>query len=227
MTYKPLSKIKEFFLPRGINPSEIKIGLFKGIKFNIDFSYQSQLYFGFFEMEIYSWMKKLSTDINTAIDIGVGYGEFTLYFLKSTNAKKIFAFDPAEETRPFLMSNLKLNDCDSDPKLTLISKFLGSSNNNHMITLDSMISEIIQPSLIKMDVDGAEVDILKGATEILKQSGSRWIIETHSKQLENDCIEILNKAGYKTIIISNAWWRIILPEQRPIKHNRWLAAYKC
>lgn len=222
---KSLSKLKHIFLPRGRKPREIKSGLFKGIKMYLDFQSDSQLYFGFFESEISSWLKKLSSDINTAIDIGVAYGEYTLFFLKKTNAKKVFAFDPAGETRPFLMNNLKLNGCESNSRLVLIPKFLGCDVNT--TSLDSIISEITEPCLIKMDVDGQEFDILKGSQKILNLPKCSWVIEAHSKQLEIDCVELLNNAGYKTIIIPNAWWRIILPEQRPIDYNRWLVAYKC
>lgn len=223
-TYKNLSKLKHLFLPRGRNPREIKTGLFKGLKFDLDFQCDSQLYFGFFEREISGWVKKLSNNINTAIDIGVAYGEYTLFFLRNTKTKKIFAFDPSEETRSFLIRNLKLNGYDNDPRFILISKFLGCDNNT--TRLDSIVSEIIEPCLIKMDVDGAELDILKGSQKILSLLKCSWVIETHSKELENDCIKLLNEANYKTMTIRNAWWRIIIPEQRPIKHNRWLVAFK-
>lgn len=117
------------FLPKGRKPRKIKIGLFKNVKFDLDFQCDSQLYFGFFEREIYGWIQRLSDNINTAIDIGVAYGEYTLFFLNNTIAKKIFAFAPDEETIPFLIRNLKLNDYDNDPRLVLISKFLFIKNS--------------------------------------------------------------------------------------------------
>jgi len=33
---------------------------------------------------------------------------------------------------------------------------------------------------------------------------------------------ILRERGYKTKIIRNAWWRLFIPELRPLEQNRWL-----
>ena len=35
----------------------------------------------------------------------------------------------------------------------------------------------------------------------------------------------LESAGYAVTVIKNAWWRVFVPEQRPIPHNRWLVAF--
>jgi hypothetical protein len=60
----------------------------------------------------------------------------------------------------------------------------------------------------------------------LESPGVRWLIETHSLDLERGCIELLAGHGYVTRIIPNAWWRIAVPEQRHGEINRWLAAYR-
>jgi hypothetical protein len=37
---------------------------------------------------------------------------------------------------------------------------------------------------------------------------------------------MLTAQGFQLEVVPNAWWRVILPEMRPIEHNRWLAAWK-
>ena len=74
-------------------------------------------------------------------------------------------------------------------------------------------------------IEGAEVKALGGAAVLLHRLDVRWLIETHSADLERECLDILHLAGYKTRVISPAWWRFFLPEQR-CGHNRWLAAAK-
>ena len=86
-----------FHLPRGRDVRKILFGLYKGINMEIDFNYQAQLYFGLYEAEVYPWMKKLSKGIRTAIDIGAAFGEETLYFVKKTSAKSVYAFEPVVE----------------------------------------------------------------------------------------------------------------------------------
>jgi hypothetical protein len=81
--------------------------------------------------------------------------------------------------------------------------------------------------MIKIDIEGAEIDALKGAGRLLSAQQARWLIEVHSIECEDVCREILERAGYQVRIIKNAWWRLLVPEGRGgSEHNRWLAAYR-
>jgi hypothetical protein len=190
----------------------------------IDLQSQAQLYLGLFEREIYQWLKQFSNDINTGIDIGAGQGEYTLYLLVRTTAKKIFAFEPSLEDRTKLQANVEINCQGQNERLEVSAKFLGSRQTDTSTRLDDLVPLISFPCLIKMDVDGGEIDILMGATRLLQMPDTRWIIETHSQQLETDCIELLTRFGYVVKVVPNAWWRTIIPELRPSIHNRWLVA---
>jgi hypothetical protein len=143
-----------------------------------------------------------------------------------TRAARILAFEPDSSCVPFLHENLKLNRVYHSDRLELSHKFVGVSDNEQEVRLDTLAASIQYPCLIKMDVDGAEEHILKGANALNRLTGVRWLIETHSKQLEISCEGTLRAAGFQTRIIPNAWWRVFLPELRPIEHNRWLAAWK-
>jgi len=187
---------------------------------------QTQLYLGIFEKETHTWLARLSKGIKTAIDIGAAYGEYTLYFLMKTQASKVFAFEPDVSLSPYLYENLKLNGLDQSMRLEISHKFLGASDGDQVVPLDSIESSVQAPCLIKMDVDGAEEEILNGAGKINGLPGIRWLIETHSRDLEVACEEILRASGFQTRIILNAAWRAFVPEQRPIEQNRWLAAWR-
>jgi hypothetical protein len=193
---------------------------------DLSLSTQMQLYLGLFEKETYPWLARLSQGIMTAIDIGVAYGEYTLYFLTKTQARNVLAFEPDVSLFPYLRENLKLNGLDQSERLKIFHKFLGMSDTEKAIRLDSIADSIKAPCIIKMDVDGAEEDILAGAKEINGLPDMRWLIETHSKDLEVACEEILRGSGFETRIIPNAAWRVFVPEQRPIEQNRWLAAWR-
>ena len=86
--------------------------------------------------------------------------------------------------------------------------------------------EAKEPIFIKMDIDGGELEALQSCTSILTNKTCLLVIETHSDQLEKDCIFHLSNLGYNCKIIPNAWWRIFLPELRPIEHNHWFYAKK-
>jgi hypothetical protein len=193
---------------------------------NLSLAYQSQLYLGLFERETYSWLKRLSRGIATAIDIGAADGEYRLFFLKRTTAKKVFAFEPDRAKVCRLKDNVRLNGGPGPSQLMVIDKFIGNRRSDNTISLDSGFENIEVPCLIKIDVDGAEADILAGAQWLKSMKGTRWLIETHSRELERTCVQSLRDAGFQVKIIRNAWWRVLIPEQRPIPHNPWLAAWK-
>jgi hypothetical protein len=61
---------------------------------------------------------------------------------------------------------------------------------------------------------------------LLTKPDVRWIIEVHSEPLEQACLQILNVADYTTKVIGHAWWRGLVPEARPIEHNRWIVVHR-
>lgn len=219
-----LSRIKSVFVSRGRKARKIKFGVFRDIVMDLDLSCQAQLFLGLFEREVYPYLRRLSQGIRTAVDIGAGEGEYTLYFLLKTPVWNVLSFEPSDLSRRRIMANLRLNNLEDDGRLKLSSEFVGMSNTEMMCTLDSFISELVTPCLIKMDVDGGEVEILRGAPNTLVMSGVRWLIETHSPELETQCKRILEKAGYVVRIVPNAWWRVFVPELRGQIQNRWLVA---
>lgn len=220
-----VSKLKQMVVAPGRRPRRILTGPFRNIAMNLQLESQTQIYLGLFERETYPWLNRLSAGITAGIDIGAAYGEYTLFLLLKT-AARVYAFEPSSESLAFLDDNLKLNGVAGSDRLKVINVFLGSDSSAETVQLDSLTDVLTSPCLIKMDVDGSEAQILKGASRVNQLPGVRWLIETHSKELETSCIETLTKAGFSTKVIPNAGWRIIIPEMRPIPHNRWLAAWK-
>lgn len=66
-------------------------------------------------------------------------------------------------------------------------------------TLDVFCSQFdTQISLIKVDVQGFEIQVLEGANQLMHDKRiDRWIIGTHSLQLHQNCISRLQSAGYR------------------------------
>ena len=70
------------------------------------------------------------------------------------------------------------------------------------ITLDDYVEKHGMPTLIKMDIEGAEVNALKGAQRILQSADAPEIMLTaHSTQLFEDCIKIFKENNFTTIQI--------------------------
>ena len=223
---RAVSVIKQWIVPAGRARHKVQFGLLSGLEMMIDLSCQTQVYLGLSEREVFGWMKKLSKGIKTALDIGAGDGQYTLFFMAKTEAKKVWAFEPLAYNQQRIRENLSFNGLDNSPRLQQVSKYVNSYIADNEVTLDSLADQMECPVLVKMDVDTLEYIILQGAKKFLDLPDVRWMIETHSPQLETDCMAFLESHGYKTKLIKNAWWRVFVPELRPIGQNRWFVAYK-
>jgi precorrin-6B methylase 2 len=217
--------LKNAVVPADSGPRTVQTGAFRGIRLNLDRRSQSQWYVGSFEREVYPWLSRLSQGAQGAVDIGAASGEYALYFLMKT-AARVIAFEPEPESFESLCGNLRLNGLEGASRLELCPKFLAATGGPNQVTPACLAARILTPCLIKMDIDGPEAEVLKSSAELLSLPDVRWLIETHSLDLENQCIAILESFGYSVTIVRNAWWRAITTEQHPIPHNRWLVATK-
>ncbi len=203
----PLSSIKNALVPHGKRPRRIVSGILKGAVLQIDLTCQSQLYLGLMERELHPWFARLSKGIVSAIDIGASEGIYSIYFLLRTSATEIFIFEPDDQEREYLESNLSLNHILRDSRVILSDKFVGIETSECNVSLDSFNSEFKTPCLVKIDIEGFETDALMGASHLLRSDDTRWIIEVHSPEQEENCRRLLSAHGYQTRIVSKAWWR--------------------
>ncbi len=52
------------------------------------------------------------------------------------------------------------------------------------------------PDVIKVDVEGAESQVLEGAETLLRQHASTWFVALHSPDQKQACLRLLADAGY-------------------------------
>ncbi len=71
--------------------------------------------------------------------------------------------------------------------------------------MDSLIASgsLQAPDLIKIDVEGAEVDVLRGAAQLLEDSHPIIFIEAHSADLERECMQELKRFGYRFTLLES------------------------
>lgn len=67
------------------------------------------------------------------------------------------------------------------------------------VSLDSLVGNgrILPPKVMKIDVEGAEVDVLRGCTEVLAAHHPAIVLATHGRAAHDVCIETLTAHGYK------------------------------
>src|SRR5215472_12637277 len=147
--------LKNSVVPAGLRSRRILAGPFKGIAMNMDLTCQIQVLIGLSELEITPWFARLSQGISCAVDIGVANGEYALFMLCKTNAKKVFAIEPDAGMLQRFTVNLHLNGLSpSDRRLVILGKFIHSDAAPNHISPDELASGLEGPCLIKMDIDG-------------------------------------------------------------------------
>jgi FkbM family methyltransferase len=66
------------------------------------------------------------------------------------------------------------------------------------LTLDEFVKTHRPPTLVKVDVEGAELLVLEGAADLLTGTHApSWVIEVHSEQLDKAVNEVLTRHSYR------------------------------
>lgn len=217
------SSLKRILVRPGQRAQRILFGLNKGLIMSLDLRDDLQRKLGIWEHEISRFFRDRRQSIRSAIDVGASDGFYTLFFLKKTTATRVFAFEPSGDARRLLLLNLKANGLEGDPRLVLSSEVVGSSEIG-AAKLEAIQGCVVTPCLVKVDVEGAEAEVLLGSGSLMDMPGLTWVIETHSLELEKECQALLRHRGYSATVVRNASWRPLVPELRPIPHNRWIVA---
>jgi len=177
----------------------------------------SRLWLGSYEPEKMDVAKSLLKKGDVAFDIGANVGIYTLLFSSVVGSSgKVVAFEPWKPNLAYLRKHLLLNDIanvvvldsavseksgwalldgSNDPCTVKISTE-GSSEIRTVRLDDYTHATGLRPNLIKIDVEGAELSVLKGALRTLKHCAPVLLIATHSPDLKTDCIRFLENHGY-------------------------------
>jgi hypothetical protein len=212
--------LKRLLIPGGRRLRRLRGGLSKGMLMELDLANQSQRYWGLDERELLAAFRRFIPACQSLVDVGANDGYYTMAFLQS-KAARVVACEPGPPVEQLLM-NARANGFAEGERFTVVRRFVGAGDGSVPIT--QLVQDLPRPIFLKVDIEGGEAELLRSAEGCDCLPDLRWLIETHSKQLEEQCVAWLEAHGYRTRIINNAAWRVLLPEQRPTEHNRWLIA---
>ncbi|HVT73102.1 MAG TPA: FkbM family methyltransferase [Lacunisphaera sp.] len=212
-------------LPSGRRPRRVLTGLLRGIRLELDLrAGDLQLWAGLYERETFGAIRRLAENCRGALDLGAAHGELVAWLLRQPGMDRVLAVEPDQGALRRLGETLALNGLAGDPRCHLHRGFAGRGEPPQWRSLDDLAASLPEPIFVKIDIDGPESEVLSTGRDMLRRRECRVLIETHSPAAEAGCVDQLTAAGYRVTIIPNAWWRRIIPEHRPIPHNRWLAA---
>ena len=212
--------LKRLLFAEGRRLRRLRGGLAKGMLMELDLAHQSQRYWGFDERELIAVFRQSIKDCQSLIDVGANDGYYTMAFLRS-EAARVVACEPGPAMQQ-LLANARANGYEPGARFTVEPRFVGIGTGR--VTVAELVRDLPRPVFLKVDIDGGELELLQSAAGCDCLNDLRWLVETHSRELETQCVAWLEARGYQTRIICNAPWRVLLPEQRPLAHNRWLVA---
>lgn len=164
----------------------------------------------------------------TVIDVGALIGYYTLLAAKRVgNCGKVLAFEPSPTAFSLLLKNIKINNwnnvrafkyavSDKNGKKTFDLSRLSFAHTKsfdtivvNTVSIDSFLHSlsIEDVDLVKIDVEGAELEVLRGMKRILSQGKVKIICEVHPGRLSSlgysteDVENILKEYGYKIYLI--------------------------
>jgi hypothetical protein len=167
---------------------------------------------------IYNYKKTLGQKENPIIfDIGASYGYYTSYFCKSNKAT-VVSFEPDTNAHNFLQKLIK-----KKKNLILLNKEVSLNTGVNKITLKEAAHKFGKPDLLKIDIEGYELDLLIENLDYFKLNHAIIIVEVHTQLIEEKIASAFKSIFYKVEIVENDLNTL---KNRKVKHNRWLVLYK-
>jgi hypothetical protein len=223
MGRSPLGAAKGAILPRGKRSRRLPFGIAAGIRIEIDFSVQTKMFLGMYEVELNKYLRRLVRPGCASFDVGAQFGYDALVLAKLSGAR-VASIECDAGVIPELRRNIDSNPTLRD-QIELIDGFVAATTDHEKgtIALDDLAygGALFVPDFIKMDIEGGELDALMGSRRILEERHPDLLVETHSAQLESECLDLIRSFGYQGTIVDT---RRFLPDYRPTEHNRWFVA---
>lgn len=222
---KAFSKFLFWQLKCRISNKLYKINFIDGVAFYVTRGLNGitgNIYVGLHEFEDMGFLLHFLRKDDVFFDVGANVGAYTLLASGVKKAKSI-AFEPSKNTNQLLRSNIALNNLqqlvnclevgigakektlwfteNEDTTNHVLNEPEKNSNKIEIVPLDNFYPNFT-PTLIKIDVEGFEAEVLSGSQNILKSNELKAvIIELNGSGLrygyeDKDIHETLLKAGF-------------------------------
>lgn len=192
------------------------------------------------EFSEFEWMlldQLVSTD-DVVIEVGANMGSFTVPLARKVGAGGlVFAFEPQLIVFQQLCANFALNDlvnvqafnaaCAEEPGWLAIARFNPTKDRNFGgLNLDMLrgkgatrvrierLDDVVDPprlTLIKVDVEGMEASVLRGARRLIDTHRPWLYVEAHDDVKSPELFRLLNELNY------DCWWHLP-PMYNPQNH---------
>jgi FkbM family methyltransferase len=157
-------------------------------------------------------------------DIGAHIGYFSAIAAHLNEGEgKVFAFEPRPMNAAFFRKHMKVNEFSN---VVLYQAAVGDAEGDVMfdsahgsatgrvtkdgdlkvkqVSIDRLISEgtLPMPTFIKIDVEGGEIEVLKGLEKVIASSRPKMVVATHNPECHSFVLGFLEKHSYRYQILN-------------------------
>lgn len=202
--------------------STIRTGTLEGLKFRRFMRTYNDFYAaGDFEPDLQRAFSETLKPGQVVYDVGANVGFMTMVAARLVGPEgAVVAFEPSRETGRQLLSQIELNGFKNVTLVrAAVSDRVGTasftthefSDMNRLAelgttagietvpttTLDAIALAHRPPNMIKLDVEGAEILVLRGATRVFREHRPILLAEIHSEQLNREFRPLMREFGYR------------------------------
>jgi len=142
------------------------------------------------ERGICEWLKTYLNDQDILFDVGSNYGFFPALITTLNKNVEIHAFEASWIMDIFLRKTAEYYLTDS-VHWTINNILLDEKSGPKKLSLDDYCqAHQVTPTLIKMDVDGFEYRILKGASTLISKNQTEILVEIHPEILARQGVTV-------------------------------------
>jgi FkbM family methyltransferase len=211
----------------------VDAGPAKGMSFVVRLPEDKGIWTGTYEFELATRLAAAVRPGTIGYDIGSWHGFFA-GVMAANGAREVHVFEPLpvnadrirqlierNPTKVIMLHPVAVGESDIEMDLMImpetsmakleVSGFQPSATPQrkirvHVRSLDSMLfgGEVPPPSLLKIDVEGAELAVLQGARATLRAHRPEIFAEIHSATLLEQCTLFLTGEGYRTESLNSA-----------------------
>jgi FkbM family methyltransferase len=205
--------------PHALLLKRIRAGPLSGMTLEVD-PRALDMVIGRYEPAIQAVLESTLRKGGVAFDIGANLGYFTLVMAKQVGpGGRVVSFEPDPEMFSALTRNIERN-IDDAKGIVAVPGAVGAEAGTvrfargwrstrgkivssggdlevELMKVDDAADRFGVPRLLKIDVEGAELDVLRGAGAILKSEKPLVLVEVHSDELERSCARLLEEFGYE------------------------------
>lgn len=210
----------------------IRYGLNKGFLWKFNNKSNNEFILGTWELPMYHVYSRYIRESDIVYDLGAHQGYLALMASRIVGANgRVYAFEPLPSNYNILKAHVDINNLTNcvpifgavaekpgvvsfstsgdDVSNTFVTSSPLFSKNPVSIkvpsfSLDTLLEEgtIVPPKFIKVDVEGAELDVLKGAVTLLTNQSPIVCLETHNVHrpgVDEECKTFLAALGYRIV----------------------------